>query len=417
MDFVADYDAKKRLVEQLKRRETALSKVDTGPSSIVTPASGAFPGMTQANWGGALAKLAQGYLGGKATEDEAAATTDAENSRLAAIQNLLHPQASAPPMGQSPGIDPVTGVPSEGTPQPAAGASAEPDITPDMLVKLQHLGVDPRTITPFIHKPTPLAAKAQAAATKAGRKVMVLSGDMTQAESDALDAQDLADEQRKLQNEKDLKKYEAGVAYHAPPGLTAAEQEKWMYEHDRPNWELRYGKSGAAGKSGNVKLTPAEIVQRTRAVVSQLKGLTERKEGDPMGKVDTYGNIVGSVLDEFNNPLSKAAGSMMSNATGIQAKNLRIDAVINEVQKLVPASNADFSALLGRYTSVITNPKAFAQFAQDFEEKMAKNFDANGKYIGVDADKAPANRANFTVEHSDNTTQDDEIDRLMGKKS
>jgi hypothetical protein len=105
MDFVGDYAKQKKLAELLRKQQESYAGVDTGPSAYTTRGSGAFPGMTQASWGGALAKLGQGYLGGRADAAASAAEEEQKAARMKVLSGLTGKESAADLIATGEGID------------------------------------------------------------------------------------------------------------------------------------------------------------------------------------------------------------------------------------------------------------------------------------------------------------------------
>lgn len=124
MDFVGDYRKKQQLAEALRGRSQGIMDLSSNISGapIVTQGAGAFPGMVQANWGDALAKLGTAWMAKKSREKETAAAGEATDARVRALESVLGN------IGES-----KEGVPSF-----------------SQTIQLQELGVDPSLVREFV---------------------------------------------------------------------------------------------------------------------------------------------------------------------------------------------------------------------------------------------------------------------------
>lgn len=202
MEFVGDYNKKKKVAEALRKQQEALSGLDLGPANTVTGASGAFPGMVQANWGTALAKLGQGYLGSRAIRKGEEADIDTEDARMAALRAITSPTQTE--QYGAGGMGPPT---MEETP---------PEVTPEKIAALQSMGFDPSAMGFKMPEPAAYGAVSQSLNSVPGIKYAVLKGEITPEQGDDMIAKLEADEAKAIQDEKDMALYKESIEYHAP---------------------------------------------------------------------------------------------------------------------------------------------------------------------------------------------------------
>jgi len=145
MDFVGDYQTKKKLAEALRARQTAMqtagSQIDTGP--IVTQGQGAFPGQVQANWAAPLAQMGAAYFANKAGKKADVAETESAEARRQALQEMI------------------------------GGDNSQGFLTPENVLQMSELGVEPGMAKLLKQERPAAGAIAQAAQTPAGIRSLV----------------------------------------------------------------------------------------------------------------------------------------------------------------------------------------------------------------------------------------------------
>lgn len=157
MDFVGQYNSKRKLAEQLRRREDALAQqAFAAPSQpLYTPESGSFPGQMGVNWGGALGQLGAALLAKRAGDKATAAEDESTAARRDALAAIL------------------------GTGGAGGNGVGAQSLTPEKALQLQELNIDPRGLSEFMPKKTPAAVIAQGANSPASIDALVAIGELT----------------------------------------------------------------------------------------------------------------------------------------------------------------------------------------------------------------------------------------------
>ncbi len=410
MEFVGDYKKKQKIVEALKRQQAALAGADFGPANTETRASGAFPGMTQANWGSALAKLGAGFLGGRAADKEATAEEEAQAARMAALKNIFNPTTEPATGVTPPPTDPnnepmgIGAMQAQQNAAPAPGPQEPFELTPEKIMALQEMGVDPSVYQHLLPEKPALGAEAQAAATKAGRKILVLRGRMTQAQADEMDAAEDAASAKSIEDEKAMLKYKAGLEYHAPTGNSRDKVLGDMYASlanmppGTPEYQaqmariqqfeqLNDAESAGAGGKGAGRYDPAREAAKIGDVAGQLTALID-KHGEEMfsypQKLYKAAQDIGQENPgEYIPKILQAAGTTMESPANTVMRTLGIETTLESIAKLAPASDADIRLLLSKMPSAY-NSEAGARAVITEMLRIKAKFESGG-YGAADA--------------------------------
>lgn len=259
MEFVGDYRTKKRVADLLRKSQGALMDVDTGPAVTETRAGGAFPGMVQANWGTALAKLGQGFLAGRAEKKATAAEDEAETARMTALSQLT---AGADGTGLS-----------------------QADVTPEMLASMQELGLDTNAVKLMMKKEPALGSITQASETPAGIRALVTQGVWTEEQGQAAIEKLEAERLGKVDEAKAMYDYEQSHKTFAPTqprGETAAE----FFARDPEGYKAMKAAEAAAKGGGNTPYEKKFAEKQAENDVAIIAGLPRIEAART--KVDEY---------------------------------------------------------------------------------------------------------------------------------
>lgn len=284
MDFVGDYKTKRKLAEQLRRREDDLTKesLRARVDPLVTQASGAFPGQMGVNWGDALGKVANAYFGKKAGEQAGTAEKESQAARMAGLQNLLG--------GGSPGETRLQ--------------AARRLMNPETLMQASELEIDPSIIKMGLPND---AVVSQASQTEAGIDSLgslgILSPDEVNRKKAELRAQ--AEQTRQQGREdflfKEQNKYHAPVQQRAltkyelmqtPEGRKIVEDTEEIENKYKPAKDDDYTKSvkQTLGKS-DPKLAGA--LPDLESYRGKIEGYQKQKweEGTGLRYADAFGKL------------------------------------------------------------------------------------------------------------------------------
>lgn len=390
---LSDYKRKKKLAERLRRSADAFGTMAAPDPTVATPSSGAFPGQIQANWFAPLAQMAQAYAGTKVAERADTAEAEAEAERMRALQSIFNPQAGAQGAGNAPGqpgtmgaaqgqpsMDPGFSIPGVQAPgsapimtgdmtpgqAPQPGTMGAGRLTPEQLITLQELGVDPGMVKLMMPQEMNAAAYAQAMGSPEGRMALRLKGELTEEQYQQAEQAAAARAAAATDAEKEMLRYKASL--ERAPQNDISEFEYWMSQNpgaDISDFYKAKGLSKGGGKGGGKGASS----QEDRASVIANIDEADRLINDPKNK-DMFGwgqRLVGAGIDWKNqNPgdlLPLLANTVVGplESTGAAAlRRLGTEQSFARVKELYPASNADI-ALARSLSANINQSKEAAQ--------------------------------------------------------
>jgi hypothetical protein len=350
MEFVSDYGKKKKLAEALRGRQKAYAGIETGGPTITTAANGTYPGSVQANWAGALGQLASGFLSGRAGKQADAAEEEQRAARMAALTALTGKEAPAELLSTGEELD-----------MPALQSKALERLLPDKAA---------------------FGAVSQAMLTPQGIRLAQVRGEITPEEADqAIKDLDTTRTNAFADYEKKAR-LDASLEYHAPPASNSSDFEKWLYQNDRPAWELRFGKSGtgAGGKGG--RYDPKREADKLGTVADQLNSLIEEHGAEmfsPFQKAAKIGQEYGQENPgELIPKIMQAAGTTVESPANTAMRTLGIETALQSIAQLAPASDADIRLILSKMPNAY-NSEAGAREVISLMKEVQRKFYA-GQY-------------------------------------
>lgn len=367
MDFVGDYNERRAEAEKLRRRQLLMQtmggKLDTGP--LVTPGNENFPGQVGINWGGNLAQLGHAFMNRRMDDrvaESEAAETDARN---AALQQVL---------GQ------VSGQ--------AAGAA----LSPQQLTQLQDLGVSPEALKHLIPKAPSAGAITQGATSLEGIAAMEATGIITKEQADRL--REARTQSEQTERERYLFEQENKRFSSKQPKESEADFKLRLLKEDPDSFAKIYGdktKAGSGGRTSN-RYDPAREAVVLGNVADQLEKLIT-EEGDEMfGTGQTiaagareYGSKVGGVLGTA----AEALGTKAESPANAQMRSLGVDAALESVARMAPASDTDVQLLLRNKPNAFQNKEsalAFVRLMKVVSERY-KNFIQSPEDLDAELDE------------------------------
>ena len=314
MDFVSDYRTKQKLAERLRAREKALTgltqNIDYSP--IVTQGQGAAPTQVQANWGAPLAAIGSAYFANKAGENAETAETEAEATRLQALQSI---------MGQGAGAQGVGGGPGQSGGMGAGGVQ----MTPEKALQLQNLGIDTSLIKTMLPKAPAFGAMAQATSTPEGRAFLLQSGQINKEQYDSLESAAKTAAAEKLRLEREQYDYEQANKRFAPTqgrGMTEIE-----FAQSDPEGFARYQELKAKAKGSADPYVKKAAEEQAKIDVKLAEGESKLQIG-----LDTVDELIKADKEKpYTKGLTYQGMDAVSElATGMKASNAVPEVQIQE---------------------------------------------------------------------------------------
>lgn len=327
MEFVEDYKRRLKSAENMRARASSMKDIELPSTVVTTQASGAFPGMVQADWTAALGKLGLAYMNRKAGDRAAEEEKAAESVRQAGIQSILDKT-------------------SEG-------------ITPQQIIALQELGVDSKSLSSLVKKPPNEAAILQAISQgPAGIEAARSRGHLTDEQAAAALAAYNSQIDAKLARDKDLLEFEASLS---PPKEPRSPTNQEMYLQLGPEEYDRYMRAGkntptqktpplstydarVSTKQADMDVPAADGLPAAKAMLERARQLVEEDKVTPYAKGDTL-----RAKRDFS---SLVSGGHWNWAAYDKDAQMSLEAVsdfkINAIQALRglgPASNMDMVAI------------------------------------------------------------------------
>jgi hypothetical protein len=381
-----DYLEKKKLADALRKAQarTAALQGTVLPNTIASPGAqgggGVYsqPDWVQANWAAPAQQLGLAWMEKGQEERAGAAEAEAEAAKQAEMEAVMQ--------------------------QGASGGT----ITPEMAIKLQNLGVDAATMKLIMPSKTNLGAVTQAARDPAGIRALVATGTWTKEQGDEALAQLAVDKAADTQTERDQYKWEQQNKAFAPPSPneTDFDRKLALYKSDPETYAAIYGPKGGAGGATTGRYDPAREAQVLKDTAATLRD-TISKHGDEMfGVAQTGAALLRKTGSE--NPgslignIAEAAGTKLESPANAVMRSSAIDATLEQIAKMAPASDTDIRTLLANRANAFQSKESALEFIA-LMERVADRY-KNGRGLFVPGATNPIE-----------DVSEEEMDALMGR--
>ena len=364
------------VAEALRRRADKYGATPSQGTTINTAASGAFPGMTQVDWGGIMGNALNSYQTASSDKEATAAESESSAAQQAALAQMMSEvEGGSLTMDQAINLQQLTGQDYTGMVQKPAAAGAV----------LQSLGEVPPYITAKVRQGEPLTQEDYTAIEEYRVK---LSADKNtrEAELHRLNAEaDAANRAppKPIKPTNSLEQLKAQYTTQVMSGDQAGADQTAKFIQDLVVASTPpKAASGAGGKGG--RFNQARQMKTLRGAIDSLTELIS-KEGDEMFSLGQAGS---KGLQEYgeNNPGSilgqtaSAFGTKYEHPSNTKMRAMGIESALEEVAKMAPASDADMRMLLKKAPNAYQSKEGALAFIEH-AERLYQNV-MGGEYDG-----------------------------------